>query len=445
MPETVDTNAKALQINLDPAPYGTFAEIGGGQEVSRWFFRVGGAAGTVAKTISAYDMTVSDAIYGTGERYVSRERLRSMLDHEFTLLRERLSASRGDKTAFFTFADTVATRNFKGTNESHGWIGLRMQHAPGAAPSDILVHVRLGDPTAAHQQKSLGVFGVNLIYGAFYRRETRAGLLKSLLDGLTLDNIEVDVVECSGPAFPLLLDRNALTVDLLGQGLASGVVFDVNGRMDEPTSVLRKRGLVVHRSSMRGENPELDRMIAASVQMLKAESPGAEHEPLPVLELSLAGMPSAKSDGTNDAAPNPAERIDALVRPGHGVIVTSYLENFRIANYLRRHNQESIRFAAGLDSIVSMLREQFYTNVDGGMLEALGRLFGANIKGYIFDMPAGLFRERIGRHGIDSTFCRTPEKPVLTLADVKLAPPAGHLLEFLRDAGWIVGARLTAK
>src|SRR5437763_11475812 len=167
----IGTDRKALQINLDPAKYGTFAEIGAGQEVARRFFRVGGAAGTIAKTMSAYDMTFSDAIYGRAGRYVSRARLQTMLDHEYDLLVERLDSKFGAEKTFFVFADTVAARSFKQRSESHGWLGVRFQSEPRSQPSEIIIHVRLLDEANVDQQEALGVIGVNLVHGAFYCRE----------------------------------------------------------------------------------------------------------------------------------------------------------------------------------------------------------------------------------------------------------------------------------
>jgi hypothetical protein len=435
MPDILDTNAKALRINLDPAPYGTFAEIGGGQEISRWFFRVGGAAGTVAKTISAYDMTVSDAIYGGGERYVSRERLRSMLDHEYALLRERLGPLRGEKTTFFVLADTVATRNFKGTNESHGWIGLRVQDRPGVQPSDVLVHVSLRDPTALLQQQTLGVFGVNLLYAAVYLRENRAAMLKSLLDGLTAENLEIDVVECSGPGLAGFEDEKSVAIDMLAEGLTRAVVFDEQGKMEQPSSVFRKRGLVVHRCSLTRENPEMERMLASASKMLKHEAPQLERGPLPILEMSVAGVLNERDKGREGAR----SRMDWLVRPRHAALVTSYAETFHISGYLRRYTPDPVRFVTGLDGVVTMVREQFYTGVTGGVLEGLGRLYAPDVKVCVFSMPAGVFWERLARYGVERSFVSAPSKDVLSIADVRIAPPIGHLVDFLREAGWVVG------
>lgn len=436
MPEALDTNAKALKLNLDQSTYGTFAEIGGGQEVSRWFFRVGAAAGTVAKTISAYDKAMSDAIYGGGERYVSRDRLRSMLDYEFKLLHERLAESRGSRSRFFVFADTVETRNYAGTNEPNGWMGLRIQHEPGAPTSDILLHVSLRDPTALLQQQSLGVLGVNLVFAAFYQRASGADMLAALMDGLSTDSIEIDVVDCSGPAFKTVGDPGDVTLHMLGRGLGHAVAFDEQGRMEQPSTVFRKRVILLHRCSLVHDNPALDRMLDAAVAMARVENPQLERAPLRLLELSVA---AAMGDKPAVAGTDARARLDWLRRPGYGALVTNYSENFRIPEYVRRYTPEPIRMVIGLDSAVTILRSHFYKNVDGGMLEGLGRMLTENTRLDVFSMPAADFRERLAAHRVESEFCRVPEKRVLTIADLQIAPPAGHLLNFLRDSGWIAG------
>jgi hypothetical protein len=441
MPDSLDTNAKALRINLDPTAYGAFAEIGGGQEASRWFFRVGGAAGTVAKTMSAYDMAVSDAIYGSGERYVSRERLRSMLAHEYDLLLQRLGATRGEKTAFFAFADTVATRSFKGGNECHGWMGLRFQHAPGAPPSDILLHAALQDPTADQQQQTLGVLGVNLIFGACYLLKNLDGFLKSLLDGLSLRNVEIDVVDCRGPAFGTATDQRELATRMLAHGLTPAVVFDEKGMMEQPSTVFRKRAVILHRCSMKRENPELERMLKGSVALLESEGIKTEREPLRMLELCVPESP-AEPDAAGRA---PTAAIDRVFRPGHASMLTRFPETYRVSMYIRRSSNDPIRFVLGLDAVVTVLRDSFYAGrLEGGLLEGLGRLLAPNVKLYIFPMRAEVLREQLRLHDVEPGFWSAPDKPVLCADDISIAPPAGHLLEFLKSAGWVVSASAAA-
>jgi hypothetical protein len=435
MPAALDTNAKALRINLDQAHYGTFAEIGGGQEASRWFFRVGGAAGTVAKTISAYDMTVSDAIYGHGERYVSRARAVSMLDHEHSLITERLAVKRGDSTAFFAFADTVATRSFKGDNEAHGWIGLRFQHAPGTPPSQLLLHVALQEPSAQLQQHSLGVLGVNTLYAAFYLRTDRNEFFASLFDDIPPDALHIDVAELEGPAFPWNTSPGEVATQLLAHRLTPAVAFDETGRMDQPSSALRTRGLLVYRTAPHSANPELHAMLDSAAALLRAEAP--EVEPLPVLECSCN---AADADPRTDAPLNICAEFASIVGPGHATLLTAFTENFRLSTYLRRLTTFPIRYVIGIDHLVAILRSRFYNAIDGGILEGLGRLLAPDTRLYVYAMPPALLRSRLARHAIDESFCTFPEKPLVTIDDLCIAPPTGHLLAFLRDAGWIKAA-----
>ena len=242
-----DIHAKALAINLAATCYGTFAEIGAGQEVARWFLSAGAASGTVAQAISAYDKTVSDDTYGAGTRYVSRERLLAMLDHEYQLLLTRLRASRGDHTRFFAFADTVATRNYQGTNEQHGWLGVRFQAEPGGEPNQILLHINLMDPTAPLQQQAIGTLGVNLIYAAYHQRSSSTAFLAGLFDDLTSERLEVDVIELTGPVFAGN-DSRLWCLESLRNGMSHGLVFDAKAQVVEPSTALHKRPLIVQRT-----------------------------------------------------------------------------------------------------------------------------------------------------------------------------------------------------
>src|SRR5271169_2736861 len=244
------THEKALRINLDPARYGTFAEIGAGQEVARWFFQVGAAAGTISKSMSAYDMAVSDAIYGRCKRYVSRERLQGMLDHEHGLNLERLQSTRRDSTAFFAFANTVAARNYQGTNECHGWMGVKYQAHPRDDDSQIIIHVRMLDDENELQQEALGVVGVNLLYAAFFLHHKPQLILESMLDGLSTERIEIDMVEFSGLEFRHV-DNRVMSLRLVQLGLSGAAMFGPSGEVLQPTEVLRKRPILVERGSFR--------------------------------------------------------------------------------------------------------------------------------------------------------------------------------------------------
>ncbi len=268
-PQSTDIHAKALAINLEDSYYGTFAEIGAGQEVARWFLSVGAASGTVAQAISAYDKMVSDDTYGAGTRYVSRERLLAMLDHEYQLLLARLGKVRGANTRFFVFADTVATRNYQGTNEQHGWLGVRFQADPQDQPSQILLHINLGDPTAQLQQQAIGTLGVNLVYAAFHQRSSPESFLTGLFDDLSIERLEIDVLELTGPVFAGA-DTRLWCLDLLRKGMCRALVFDTNSQVVEPSTPLHKRPLIVQRTLGGRPGPS----VAKSFQACRPEVPG---------------------------------------------------------------------------------------------------------------------------------------------------------------------------
>src|SRR6202167_5154274 len=222
--EKLDTHHKALTLNLDQSKFGSFAEIGAGQEVARWFLVAGAASGTVAKTISAYDKEVSDDLYGSGSRYVSKQRLEAMLDSEWKQLLTQLSKTRGPNTRFFSFVDTISARNFAGTNEPHGWVGLRFQLEPGGPPNDVLLHINMLDPANVLEQEDIGILGVNLIYSAFHELKTRESFLEGVAQDVVKERIEIDYIDVRGPAFETW-DRRTLLVYLASAGFAEAVFF----------------------------------------------------------------------------------------------------------------------------------------------------------------------------------------------------------------------------
>src|SRR5712671_4491576 len=240
--QKLDTHHKALTLNLDPSTFGSFAEIGAGQEVARWFLIVGGASGTVAKTISAYDKEVSDDLYGSGSRYVSRQRLEAMLESEWAQLLAQLERTRRSQTRFFSFVDTVSARNYAGANNPHGWIGLRFQSQPGGPPNDILLHINMRDPSNVLQQQAIGILGVNLIYAAFYEVQTQESFLEGLAQDVVAERIEIDYVDLRGPAFESW-NRRTLLVHLVRAGLAEAVLFSSKGSTVPPTEVLYKKAV----------------------------------------------------------------------------------------------------------------------------------------------------------------------------------------------------------
>ncbi len=375
------THRKALNINLDDSIYGTFAEIGAGQEVARIFFQAGGASGTVAKTISAYDMAFSDAIYGKAPRYVSRERLDLMLDHEYRLLIERLAATRGTGSTFFVFADTVAAKSFRGSNEAHGWMGIRFQTEPGAEPSEIVLHVRMWDKENVLQQEALGITGTNLIYGAFYYRDDLAKFIQSLLDNVGAERIEVDMLRFSGPAFRHV-DNRLMSLYLVQFGLTNAVMFGTHGEVLQPSEVLYKKAILVERGSFRP-------VTHVNVDMLNCATAQFVQEPLvkgkDVIVLMEITMNNLLAEGSLDAQ-DFLSRVDLLADIGFTILISNYSEYYRLTSYFRRYTKEMIGVAMGINNLLEIFNEKYYENLEGGILESFGRLFRHSVKLYIYPM-----------------------------------------------------------
>src|SRR5580700_5136873 len=351
-PQTsTDIHAKALAINLEASFYGTFAEIGAGQEVARWFLSVGAASGTVAQAISAYDKTVSDDTYGAGTRYVSKERLLAMLDYEYQLLLARLAKERGAHTRFFVFADTVATRNYQGTNEQHGWLGVRFQAEPDGEPNQILLHINLMDRTAQLQQQAIGTLGVNLIYAAYHQRSSPESFLAGLFDDLSCERLEIDVLELTGPVFAGA-DSRLWCLESLRNGMSHGLVFDANAQVVEPSTPLHKRPLLVQRTLGGHPGPSASKVFQAAREKLLAEGNPSDREPLAVLEVntpSLGG--SAASD--NKELLGLIEQLAPLAT----VMVTNYPEGYQVLDYVRRYTAAPIRVTIWLSMFLRLLEE----------------------------------------------------------------------------------------
>ncbi|HVU33337.1 MAG TPA: TonB-dependent receptor [Opitutaceae bacterium] len=392
--ELLTTNRKALTINLDERKYGTFAEIGAGQEVARVFFQAGGASGTVAKTISAYDMTFSDAIYGKAPRYVSHERLSTMLDHEYQLLIERLAEIRGDRTSFFVFADTVATKNFKGTNEAHGWMGIRFQTEPGVEPSDIILHVRMWDKEAIQQQEALGIVGTNLMYAAFYYREDPTRFIESLVDNVGNVRVEVDMIRFSGPAFPQV-DNRLMSLYLVQNGLTNAVMFSPTGDVLQPSEVLYKKAVLVERGSFRP-------VTHVNVDMLNCATAQFVQEPLvkgkDVIVLMEITMNNLLVAGELDAQ-DFLSRVDLLADLGFTTMVSNYSEYYRLTSYFRRYTKEMIGVALGINNLLEIFNEKYYEHLEGGILESFGRMFRNAVKLYVYPMRQDAFERYLSTGG----------------------------------------------
>jgi hypothetical protein len=380
--EPVDTHSKALRINIDPRWFGTFAEIGAGQEVVRWFFRVGGAAGTVAKSISAYDMKVSDAIYGHVDRYVSRNRLQAMLDHEFSLDIERLAAERGDNTSFFAFADTVVARSYRGTNECHGWMGIKFQSRANDEPSQVVMHIRMLDEEASGQQEALGIVGVNLCYGAFFLSHVPEELIESLLDNLTTRRLEIDMLEFSGIEFRNV-DNRIMALKLVQIGLSGAAMFGPDREVLQPSDVLHNKAVLVERGSFRPVTyVNLDMFQCALMKFKK--DPAVENKPiLGLMELTMRNLLAGGKEVDRRDFLGRAEVLGAC---GMTVLISDYFEYYRLAAYLAWRTRERIAIVMGVPSVYELFDEKYYAGLPGGILENFGRLFKNDLKVYVYPL-----------------------------------------------------------
>jgi hypothetical protein len=377
-----DTHQKALRVNLDPRWYGTVAEIGAGQEVARWFFRVGGAAGTIAKSISAYDMAVSDAIYGEADRYVSAGRLQAMLDHEYELNLERLTDTRGDTTSFFAFANTVVARSFKGNNECHGWMGIKFQAHPRDEPSQIVLHVRMLDVEASLQQEAIGVVGINLLHGAFFLHHEPEALVASLLDRLSTDRIEIDMVEFRGIEFRRV-DNRLMALELVQLGLSGVAMFGPDRAVLQPSETLRKKAVLVQRGSFRPTTLVNIDMLESALAKFTAEPALEGKAVLPLAELTMRNLLAGGSDVDRRDF---LARADLLAACGMTVLISDYFEYYRLAAYIATRTTERIGIVMGVPSLLELFDEKYYTQLPGGILESFGRLFKNDLRLYVYPL-----------------------------------------------------------
>ena len=405
--QRLDTHQKAVQINLDNTKYGTFAEIGAGQEVARWFFRVGGAAGTIAKSISAYDMTVSDAIYGACGRYVSRQRLETMLDYEYRTMTEHLAAKRGEHSRFFVFADTVAAKSYTRKDDCHGWMGIRFQDHPGSPPSQIVLHVSLLDRETVLQQEAMGILGVNLIHSALYESVPQS-LVQQLLDDLSGERIEIDLIEFSGPAFPQV-DNRLMSLELVHWGLSSAAMFTPTGTVVQPAEAFHRRPILLLRGSFRPvTNVTVDMLHSARTQF-EHEMANEGETPVVVTEMTLKNLLEGDAIDNLDFL----GRVDLLRTLGHPVLITNFGEFYRLANYLQRHTKKLIGLIMGVPTLREVFEEKYYTDLAGGILESFGRLFKNDLKVYVYP------------------FLERETGKVVTAEDLRVAPNLQHLYKFL--------------
>lgn len=437
--EKLNTHQKALEINLDRTSYGSFAEIGAGQEVARWFLVVGGASGTVAKSISAYDKEVSDDLYGMGARYVSRQRLEAMLDSEWAQLLKQLDRSRGSTTRFFSFVDTISARNYAGTNVPHGWIGLRFQSQPGGEPNQIVFHINMRDPSSPLEQEAIGILGVNLIYAAFYQLQTRESFLADVTHDIER-RVEIDHIDLSGNAFREW-DQRALLTELVCAGLAEAVLFPSDGPSVPPIEVLHKKAVVLAPGSFKrpGSTDAASQLLASGVEQLREE---LNDKDTPVTGFfCLSAMPLWDAE-TPPPIADLLERVDALHARGGNVLLFRERELYSMTALVNRYTQECVRFVVGLSLLVRTW-DYRYTKLDGSFLEAMSRLLAQNVRIYGYPMTSSDLRQAI--EGIAATGWQWAEvKGWVSAAQLQPPSPLNHLYNYVLASNFLVPMEIPA-
>lgn len=372
---------KALRVNLDSTIYGTFAEIGAGQEVVRHFFRVGGASGTIAKAMSAYDKDFSDAIYGPEKknRYVCESRLFKMIDHEYSLIEERLSREKHPDKRFFAYANTLATINYSKTSKGHGWMGIRFQTEAGKATNHIIIHVRLNENDAKMQQITTGIVGVNLVYGCYNLYHDPKEFLKSLWDNLDRSQVEIDMVQMNGPDF-INIDNRLLSLQLVKNGMTDAVIFSPDGKNLQASELLYKKNILAIRGSFRPVTKVNIDMIRKGYQLFSNEK-RVDTENIQVLfEITLNNL---KVDGDIDEQ-DFLDRADILCGIGQTVLISNYMKYYKLVEYFARYTKRRMGIIMGTNNLIDLFNEKYYRNLPGGMLQAFGIMFYRDIKIYLY-------------------------------------------------------------
>ena len=409
--------SKALRINLNENIYGTFAEIGAGQETVRNFFRAGGGSGTIAKTISAYDKDFSDAIYGIEKdaRYVTEARLKSMLEYETRLIEERISREKHPDKLFFSYANTVATIDFAKKYKGHGWLGLKFQTKPREEYSEIIMHVQFHENNAALQQITLGTMGTNLIYGAFYQYDDPKLLLKHLYDHLTFDQIEIDMINFTGPVFENV-DNRLMSLQLVKNGMTEAVMFAPSGNNVLPANELYKKNILTLRGSFRPVTKVNMNMYEQSLELFLNEKKVNREKTKVIFEITLSNL---KSEGTIDEQ-DFLDRADLLGSLGQMVMISNFQEYYKVVEYFSQFTAERMGLTMGINTFVALFDEKYYRHLSGGILEAFGKLFFRDLKIYLHPM-------------------KDPETgEIITSENLKVHPRMKELYKFFKDNGRVV-------
>jgi len=410
--EIYSTKRKALMLNLDKTKYGTIAEIGGGQEVARYFFQVGGASGTIAKTISAYDKTFSDHFYnmGKGDRYVSLSRLEKMIDCEYQELLTVLNEKRDDDVKFFAFANTVETLNYQKTNQGQGWLGVKFEITKPGVPNEVVIHVRLLENDGVLQQQTLGILGINLIFACFYHYDRPNVFLQSLLDNLSTDRVEITMAQMTGPDLNYV-DNRLLCVQLVKNGMTPAVMFDRFGKVHQPSDFLYNKNALVLRGRFRPITYVGFDILKTSYALFKEDKNYSPKNTLQICEITMNNLLEEGELNERDFL----DRVDLLNGMGQNVLVSNFQEFYKLVDYFNRFKLLNLRIILGVPTFKKVMEKKYYKNLRGGILEAMGRMFPENTRFYIY--PA-----------LD----RATGK-ILLVDDVELESDVKHIFNYLVD------------
>ena len=408
---------KALRINLNENIYGTFAEIGAGQETVRQFFRAGGASGTIAKAMSAYDKSFSDAIYGieNDRRYVTENRLRKMLTHEVRLIEERISRDDNPNKMFFSYANTVSTIDFAKRYKGHGWMGLRYQIDPNEAYNEIILHLRFKESDARLQQETLGKLGTNLIYGAFYKHNQPKKLLRSLYDHLSKDQIEIDTINFSGPVFKDV-DNRLMSLQLVKNGMTDAVMFAPDGNNVLPARVLYKKNILAFRGSFRPVTRVNVDMYENSFEMFKKENKVDIEKTQVVFEITLSNL---RASGGEIDEQDFMDRARLLCSLGQTVLISNFQEYYKLVEYFSLYSKKRMVLSMGVNNLIDIFDQKYYRHLSGGILEAFGKLFHKDLKVYLYPM--------LGEDG-----------ELITSENLKVHPRMKELYKYFKYTGKLV-------
>ncbi|MDD2987056.1 TonB-dependent receptor [Flavobacterium sp.] len=407
---------KALRINLNENIYGTFAEIGAGQETVRHFFRSGGSSGTIAKAMSAYDKDFSDAIYGIEKdgRYVTESRLKKMVQHEVELIEKRLDRVKHPNKMFFSYANTVATIDFAKQFKGHGWVGIKYQIEPDEDYNEIILHIRFKETDARLQQETLGILGVNLIYGAFYKYNDPKKLLRYLYDHLDKDQLEIDTINFSGPRFANV-DNRLMSLQLVKNGMTDAVMFGPDGNNILPATILYKKNILTLRGSFRPVTSVNMDMYEKSLEMFLNESKVDADNALVIFEITLSNL---RSEGEIDER-DFMDRAELLCSLGQYVMISNFQEYYRVVEYFSNYTKARMGLAMGVSNLVDIFDEKYYRHLSGGILEAFGKLFYRDLKVFLYPM-------------------KDEEGVVINSENLKVHPRMKELYKFFKFNGKVV-------